>query len=185
MNMTAEAVKRAVSSQQAALAYGIEINRKGFAKCPFHSEKTASLKFFPDGGFKCFGCGAAGSVIDFTMQLFDLGFRETVTKLDYDFNLGLSGQKPSRKQRVETAKRIRENEEKERLRAQYELNMENIAHIACEGYLQCKEDIKRYAPKTEDEPWDDRFCLALKEITKYEYIYNLAQIEVSICKRTV
>lgn len=184
MNLTAEAVRAAVTSQQAALAYGVEINRKGFARCPFHSEKTPSLKFFPDGGFKCFGCGAHGSVIDFTMQLFGLGFRAAAMKLDYDFGLGLSGQKPSRRQRIETAKRIREAEEKERRRAEYENGMDDISYLASEGYLQCKEDIRQYAPKTENEPWDDRFCRALSEITKYEYIYNLAQIEVTMCKRT-
>ena len=28
--------------------------------CPLHREKSASFTVFPDGGFKCFGCGVAG-----------------------------------------------------------------------------------------------------------------------------
>ena len=37
--------------------------------CPFHAEKTPSFTIFPDGGFRCFGCGAQGSIIDFHLHL--------------------------------------------------------------------------------------------------------------------
>jgi hypothetical protein len=30
--------------------------------CPFHKEVDASFIVFPDGGFKCFGCGRSGTV---------------------------------------------------------------------------------------------------------------------------
>lgn len=37
--------------------------------CPFHDEQGPSFTIFPDGRFKCFGCGASGSVIDFFLRL--------------------------------------------------------------------------------------------------------------------
>ena len=45
--------------------YGVEMNRKGYACCPFHNEKTGSFKVYSDGTYHCFGCGAHGDVIDF------------------------------------------------------------------------------------------------------------------------
>jgi len=42
----------------------LKVDSQGFALCPFHSEKTGSLKVFPDNKFKCFGCGVRGDVMD-------------------------------------------------------------------------------------------------------------------------
>lgn len=46
----------------------------GFAKCPFHDEKTGSMKVYKDNRYHCFGCGADGDVIDLVMKLAGLGF---------------------------------------------------------------------------------------------------------------
>ncbi len=40
--------------------------------CPFHDEKTPSFTVFPDGGFKCFGCGQHGDAFDFVGDLYNL-----------------------------------------------------------------------------------------------------------------
>jgi len=32
--------------------------------CIFHEERTPSLRIWPDGGFRCFGCGVHGKVED-------------------------------------------------------------------------------------------------------------------------
>lgn len=34
-------------------------------KCPFHDDKSPSLHLYDDGGWKCFGCGRHGDVLDF------------------------------------------------------------------------------------------------------------------------
>lgn len=44
---------------------------------------------FKNNYFKCFSCGAGGSVIDLTGGLFDLQPFESVQKLNDDFSLGL------------------------------------------------------------------------------------------------
>lgn len=84
-----EAVKAAVTTQQAAQAYGLEPNRKGFCRCPFHSEKTASMKIYPDSrGFYCFGCQTGGDVIQLVQHLFGLKPIDAAKKLDADFAVG-------------------------------------------------------------------------------------------------
>ena len=69
--------------------YGVSINRKGFASCPFHQEKTPSFKVY-DENFYCFGCGKGGTVIDFVMIYFGVTNIEAVKKLSDDFKLNLS-----------------------------------------------------------------------------------------------
>lgn len=55
-----EAVKQSVTTRQAAERYGIRVGRNGMAACPFHSDKTPSMKV--DRRFHCFGCQADGDV---------------------------------------------------------------------------------------------------------------------------
>ena len=47
-----EAVKRDVTTRQAAELYGIPISHNGMARCPFHNDKNPSLKvdrrFYPN-----------------------------------------------------------------------------------------------------------------------------------------
>lgn len=83
-------VRERVSALDAARRYGFQPNRAGFICCPFHGEKTPSLKLYPEtGGFHCFGCGAGGSAIDFTAQLFGLDAMGAVRQLNADFGLAL------------------------------------------------------------------------------------------------
>ena len=47
---------------------GREVDRNGFVRCPFHAggnERTPSLYAYPEGGWKCFGCGAGGRIYQF------------------------------------------------------------------------------------------------------------------------
>ncbi|HLG15982.1 MAG TPA: DNA primase [Blastocatellia bacterium] len=49
------------------------------ACCPFHSEKTPSFNVHPGKGiFKCFGCGAGGSVFEFIQRIEGCSFPEAV-----------------------------------------------------------------------------------------------------------
>ena len=64
-----ETVKQSVTTRQAAEHYGIRVGRNGMACCPFHNDKTPSMKL--DRRYHCFGCGADGDVIDFTAALYE------------------------------------------------------------------------------------------------------------------
>ena len=87
----ANEIKQHVSMREAGEFYGFKPNRAGFISCPFHADKTPSLKLYdePGRGFSCYGCGATGSVIDFVMRLFNIGFRQAVVRIDHDFRLNI------------------------------------------------------------------------------------------------
>ena len=63
----------------------VELKKRGrnfFGLCPFHNEKTSSFSVSPDKQiFKCFGCGAGGSSIDFIMEIEKLDFVESIRYL--------------------------------------------------------------------------------------------------------
>ena len=82
-----QAIKARIRMRDVCNCYGIEIGRGSFAVCPFHNEKTPSLKVY-EWDFHCFGCGAHGDVIAFVRQLFALSFQETLRKINADFSLG-------------------------------------------------------------------------------------------------
>lgn len=114
----AEIIKSTLSMLEVSEWYGYHPNRSSFIACPFHQDKTASLKIYkePGRGFHCFGCNAGGSVIDFVMCLFGLSFPQAVVRLNADFNLGLCYEKPD--MRV-VEKMRRERADKERALQKY------------------------------------------------------------------
>ncbi|MBF0270156.1 MAG: DNA primase [Alphaproteobacteria bacterium] len=63
----------------------VKLTRKGreqWGCCPFHNEKTPSFSVSDEKGFyHCFGCGAHGDVIGFTMRAGGLPFPEAVERL--------------------------------------------------------------------------------------------------------
>ena len=87
-----EAVKQSVTTRQAAEHYGIHAGRNGMACCPFHNDKTPSMKL--DQRYHCFGCGADGDVIDFTAALYGLGKKEAAVQLAQDFGLSYEDWRP-------------------------------------------------------------------------------------------
>ena len=63
----------------------VNLKKKGanyFGLCPFHNEKTASFSVNSEKQFYyCFGCGAAGNVFSFLMEMENLDFPEAMKKL--------------------------------------------------------------------------------------------------------
>lgn len=84
-----EEVRASVTMPFVVSYYGFHPNKAGFICCPFHSEKTASLKVYSDS-FHCYGCGASGSVIDFVMKLFGLSSIEAARKINEDLRLNIA-----------------------------------------------------------------------------------------------
>lgn len=59
-------IMQKISIIQIAKEFGIEVNSKGFAVCPFHADGNPSLKFYNDEGrFICFGCRTMGNIVYF------------------------------------------------------------------------------------------------------------------------
>ena len=78
--MNVDEIKAEYSMQDILNMYGIRPNRAGFIRCPFHSEKTASMKVYKDS-VHCFGCGANADVIGFVQQMDQCSFKDAFKRL--------------------------------------------------------------------------------------------------------
>lgn len=72
--MTTDEIKQSVSMSEVVERYGYHPNRAGFIYCPFHKEKTASMKIYKDS-YNCFGCGRSGDVFSFVMGMEHCDFK--------------------------------------------------------------------------------------------------------------
>ena len=102
-----DTVKAAVTPRMAAERYGLPIQQGSMTRCPFHADRTPSMKL-NEVYFYCFGCGASGDVIDLAAKLFGLSGYEAAKKLAADF--GIAEQKPSILARLQRGKTQAETE---------------------------------------------------------------------------
>lgn len=142
--------------------YGVHPNNKGLAKCPFHDEKTASFKVYPNGTYHCFGCGAHGDVITFVMGMEKLPFREACA-----FLVKEAAEPP--KENIHIIKKQRNNE------------IEQIAHLkrlywqAFDDLKLCEDIIEEYKPKDSNEQPHEAFLLALSVRGYLKYKLSVAE----------
>lgn len=88
-------IKEIITMQDVSAKYGFEVNRAGDMLCPFHNDSKPSLHVFPGSrGWWCYVCNEGGSVIDFVAKLFHITARQAAIRIDNDFNLGLSTERP-------------------------------------------------------------------------------------------
>lgn len=131
--------------------YGISLNSKNKAKCPFHSEKTES--FYADvnrNKFYCFGCSENGDSTDFVSKLFGISISDACKKINEDFNLGLGG-KLTLEQKKIIQKRVNVESEKEKERKEKEaLKMQYFENFAIYDNI-CMCRVER--GETPDDTW--------------------------------
>ena len=174
----ASEIKSMVSMPEMMEQYGFRLDKAGFCKCPFHSERSASFKAYSGNrGFYCFGCGAHGSVIDFVMLYFGLSFKDAIAKINEDFSLGLPiGEKLDRRKQLEMNRQAfmrkravdAEKAEQERL--------ENAYWTDFDEWKRLDDNKRNFAPKTPSEPLQPLFVEALKNISGAEYRLECAEI---------
>lgn len=158
-----EAVKQTVTTRQAAENYGIRVNRAGKTNCPFHNDRTPSMKV--DKRFHCFGCGADGDVIDFTAQLYGLDAKSAAEKLAADFQIPYTHRK--RKEMVK--KPIREKSVEQMYR-----DLEAKCFKVLSDYFHLLRNWEQaYAPKPENEIWHPLFVEALQQKDHIEYLLDV------------
>ena len=160
-----ETIKAAVPVKQAAEHYGLKVNRNGMACCPFHHDRHPSLKL-NENYFFCFGCGAKGDVIDLVARLFDLSGHEAAQRLVADFGISTEPGQAAAASCKPKRPHIRQFREDEML-----------CFRVLTDYLHLLEDWKvRYAPRTPDEPYDDRFVEALQMHCHIEYMADVLTV---------
>lgn len=152
-----ETIKAAVSPADAAERYGLKVSRSGMARCPFHDDHHPSLRLYDDH-FYCFACAAHGDVIDLTAKLLGVPVQEAIRRLEEDFGINTDADLPkiARPARPHLS-RFREDE------------------LLCLSTLTEYERLLRgwkteYAPKSPDDPIDDRFVEACQMLDRIEYL---------------
>lgn len=165
----AEIIKARVATVDYLAHIGITPDRHGMICCPFHGEKTASLKVYmdPRRGWHCFGCHAGGDVIDMVQKIEKVTFVEALKRLDAAFGLGLIFQRKADKQAIravqEEMARINRERERRRKRAQ---DAERAYWAAYDRWLENERIIEECAPKNPDEEETEEFAHAITHRTE-------------------
>jgi DNA primase len=165
-----QTIKERLTMFDVCQQYGFEPNRADFICCPFHNEKTPSMKIYRgDKGYSCFGCGASGDVISFVQKLFNLSFQETLKKIDNDFCLNIYSDKSFEELRKMHYQQKQFEAKKEREKAEKE-QAENEYWQVFDEWKRLDDNFKKYKPKTGNEELHPLFVEALQKIALQEYL---------------
>ena len=152
-----DTVKAAVIPPMAAERYGLPVRQGNMVCCPFHNDRTPSMKLNEDY-FYCFGCGASGDVIDLAARLFGLSGYDAAKKLAADF--GITGQKPSILARLQ--------------RGKSQAEAESRSFRVLGDYLQILRDWKENcAPQSPEDAIDPRYTEACHMVERIENMLDI------------
>ena len=79
-------LREKVPPKEAAIMKGLPVKRGDMVCCPFHDEKTPSMKLYADH-FHCFGCGKHGDSVTLTARLLGLSAVDAAKRLGSDFHV--------------------------------------------------------------------------------------------------
>lgn len=155
-----DTLKARVTVPQAAAHYGVRIGRNGMCRCPFHSDKTPSMKI-NETYYYCFGCHSTGDVIDFTARLFNLSPLDAARKLALDFgidpNTPVSAAVALPRIRQEESQREREG---------------HCTSVLIEYERLLKSRQQRFAPVQPSDEWVNRFVSASHALPQVSYLID-------------
>lgn len=154
--MTKEEIKDLYSMKDILERYGLpQPNRAGFICCPFHKEKTASMKIYKKD-FHCFSCQKNGDIFTFVMLMDGLTFKEAFRELggetDNSFSTRLKIYQSQKKREMQ-----RKTEEK--LKRKRELN-----YLLMEVYRKWLDRL---------EPLSDAWCDTYNALQYQEYLWEV------------
>ena len=153
-------VKNQVTARAVMEQAGIVFNRNNMCKCPFHQDKTASMKVKPkDKKYFCFGCGEKGDAIDFIAKYYGLSPRDAAMKIAGDFGIAYDDKVRSPPKPVKR--------EKSPTEILAEASTRTFRVLS--DYLHLLKEWKRDFPPKSMEDIDDRYLEAVQTIPKLEY----------------
>ena len=169
MSRLLQTVKAAVTARQAAEMYGLKVGRNSLTCCPFHQDKTPSMKV--DDRYYCFGCGVTGDAVDLTVQLLGLSPKDAALRLAADFGIEID----------EKAKPNAFHPYRPRADPQKELQkwFDHAWGVLLEYRSLLRDWEKRYAPQSMDEEWHPLFCEALDKKDYIDYLLD----ELMLCSK--
>jgi len=153
-------IKARVSVPQAATHYGIKIGQSGLCRCPFHPDKTPSMKI-NESYYYCFGCHETGDVIDFTAKLFGLSPLGAAKKLAVDFGID-----PNTPVSAALAPPCIQQKESQRARE------ERCASVLIDYECLLKNRQKHFAPVHFSDDWDERFVSSVHSLPQVSYLID-------------
>ena len=159
-------MKASVTARQAAESYGLKVNRAGMACCPFHQDKTPSMKL--DERYYCFGCGATGDAVDLTMQLLGLPAKDAALRLAADFNIPVE-EHPERSVRSKLNHQARPRADPETELVSW---ADHAVKILTEYRWLLRDWEKDYVPQIMDDDWPPLFVEALQKKEYIDYLLD-------------
>lgn len=172
--MTTDEIKQSVSMHEVVERYGYHPNRAGFISCPFHKEKTASMKIYK-GSYHCYGCHKNGDIFSFVMGIEHCDFKTAFSILGGTYEHSKTDF--SNKIRQEKFRRQREEEQKrEHFQEQFKQEILLTWNLV-------KAAIRNY------EPYSDTWCYSINQepwlIGLWEHIYinNMKVNEVNVLRK--
>ena len=136
--------------------YGLpQPNRAGFICCPFHKEKTASMKIYKKD-FHCFGCAAHGDIFTFVQLMDGMSFKEAFKELGGDSDNSFAARK-----KIYQAQKKREMQRKEEEKLKRERELASLLITVYRGWLGRLE------------PLSDAWCDTYKALQYQEYLWEI------------
>ena len=174
----AEQIKSTLPMRSVCSHYGIDVNIRNKALCPFHQDQKPSLHVYPgQKGWFCYVCGRGGSVIDFVMGLFNLDFHDAIRKINADFDLHLPLDNPLTDAEQKEANRQAYQRRKERERRKNEYKRLYTAYSAAYDWYAALDIIKMWdAPEGPYDEITPQYEFACKHIdAAWEEVQDAAE----------
>lgn len=164
MKYDIEYIRAAHSLRDTVKQYGVDVNSRGYARCPFHNEKTGSFKVYSDGTFHCFGCGAHGDVVDFVARMENLNFNDVCKRLGGE--LTFSGYRASNKRKRASESKFRKT-----------VAVWERYYAALEAYENNESLIEYLIPASPDDIAPGLWLTALNRRSALQFELELAEAE--------
>lgn len=138
------------------------INRSGFCECPFHNEKTPSMKVYDNHAY-CFGCGERVDNIGYAAKVLGMTQNQAAVYLAKEFGIATSDRTPSYAAiRMGAQKRALLQRQQEKRTAKI-----NSAFRLLGEYIQLLNAWRKYLPIN-----DPRYIWAIHHIANAEYVFD-------------
>ena len=172
MNNYAEYAKDIEQLVPAAVAgefYGLDVNRRQFVSCPFHTEKTAS--FYAKGSyFYCYGCGWHGNVVDFVRDYFGMTWLDALAKVNDDFRLNLPiGRRATLTETNEAKRRWAERDFIDAVESCRKRSIDSL----WDEWIRLDRTVIEQKPSGPYDAISDEYVNALKRIDYVSYLIDL------------
>ena len=153
-------IKNQLTPKHVTERYGPPIHRGNMICCPFHDDRTPSMKLYDDH-FYCFGCQKSGDVIDLAAQLLRLTNYEVAKLLSADF--GITDEVPTQPVRTTPYEHSRQFHEDEQ-----------ECYLALLDYFKLlKLWEQKYQPTSQIATPDPRFIEACQMKSYVEYLCDI------------